>query len=77
MVDRMTFKFLDPELPSRTIGEVLEDYRRTPDRPWMVEHLWYLIGTGELTISSTVYEAKRVVKERRCQRIRQVRQVHG
>ena len=73
MADRMTARFLDQHQLSTSVGELSEDYRRASDRPWMVEHLWYLIGTGDLTVSSTLQEAKRLLSERRCARIRLVR----
>jgi hypothetical protein len=66
----MTCRFLDAEPPTQTIGEVLERYRLVPhDDLWMVEHLWYLIGTGELTVSSTPDEAREALRSRRLQRI--------
>jgi hypothetical protein len=75
--DRLTAKFLNQHPLSMSIGELSEGYRRTKDAfPWMVEHLWYLIGTGDLTVSSTVQEAKRVLFDRRCARIRLVRLAH-
>lgn len=71
MSDRMTAKFLDREPAAETLGELLERYRLIPDPElWMVEHLWYLIGTGELTVSSSPDDARRVLTERRCERVR-------
>ena len=70
LADRMTCRFLSAEPPAETIGEVLERYRRVPhDDVWMVEHLWYLIGTDELTISSTPDEAREALRSRRLERI--------
>jgi hypothetical protein len=35
----------------------------------MVDYLWYLIGTGDLTVSSSIGDARRVIEVRRCERI--------
>jgi hypothetical protein len=68
--DRLTIRFLERERPADSLGEVLGRYDGIPhERLWMVEHLWYLIGCGDLTISSSPDEARQLLIERRCERI--------
>jgi hypothetical protein len=70
MSDRMTTRFIGRELPASTLGEILERYREIPHRElWTVEHLWYLVGCGDVSVSSSPEEVSGVLYARRCERV--------
>jgi hypothetical protein len=78
LADRMTIRFIDQEPFAESLGEILERYGRRSDPDlWMVGHLWFLIGTGDLTVSSTPAEARRILMGRRCERVAVRRRVAG
>ena len=57
------------QAPAETLGELLQRYsgklpNNAIDPDVMVGHLWYLIGCGDLTVSSTPDEALALLRER-------------